>query len=59
LIKAELPELRLLGLNGAIGGAEALLKAAMRSLNELLVGFSETGGGPLGLGVEGAGFGGA
>src|SRR5262249_19206764 len=44
------PELRPPGLKGAIGGAADLLNAAIRSLNELLVGFSETGGGgPLGF----------
>jgi hypothetical protein len=45
------PELKLLGLKGAIGGAAALLNAAIRSLNEPTTGFSVTGGGPeLGLG---------
>src|SRR5687768_393807 len=39
------------GLNGAMGGAAALLKAAMRSRKAL--GFSDTGGGPAGLGDAG------
>ena len=41
------------GLKGAIGAAAGLLKAAMRSLNEL--GFSDTGGGgPLAVEAGGA-----
>jgi hypothetical protein len=32
-----------LGLKGATGGAAGLLKAAMRSLNEFVEGFPETG----------------
>ena len=34
------------GLNGAIGAAAGLLKAAIRSLNEFEDGLSATGGGP-------------
>jgi hypothetical protein len=46
-----------LGLKGAIGAADALLNAAILSLNEL--GFSATGGGALVLEAELAGLGAA
>ena len=58
LTKPPVGPLRPLGLKGATGGAAGLLNAAMRSLNELLLGFSETGGGPglgLGAGLDAAG----
>ena len=50
----ELPELKPPGLKGAGGGA-ALLKAAMRSLKEPPLGFSETGGAADGIGGGGRG----
>ena len=44
------------GLKGATGGA-ALLNAAIRSRNEPPLGFSETGGGEVGLDEAGIGLG--